>query len=163
MLDAFALGAFWQDFQQLALLAMAHAEYGGLQGMDAVATAIQLGAYRVHQEWQVMVQHFDRGVGRLPAMTFVIGVVDPHLRLGVIKALKQAPGRQGATGQVGKATLGQFVQGNDAEELFSEQRHLWQCLFTDVLRQCRLQLMLEVGLAGCGEERHLWYSAWACY
>jgi len=24
-------------------------------------------------------------------------------------------------------------------------------------------LMLEVGLAGCGEERHLWYSAWACY
>ncbi|CRM91320.1 hypothetical protein [Pseudomonas sp. 22 E 5] len=163
LLDAFALGAFWQDFQQLALLATAHAEYGGLQGMDAVATAIQLGAYRVHQEWQVMVQHFDRGVGRLPAMTFVIGVVDPHLRLGVIKALKQAPGRQGATGQVGKATLGQFVQGNDAEELFSEQRHLWQCLFTDVLRQCRLQLMLEVGLAGCGEERHLWYSAWACY
>ena len=45
----------------------------------------------------------------------------------------------------------------------SEQRHLWQCLFTEVLRQCRLQLMLEVGLAGCGEERHLWYSAWACY
>jgi hypothetical protein len=40
---------------------------------------------------------------------------------------------------------------------------LWQCLFTDVLRQCRLQLMLEVGLAGCGEERHLWYSAWAFY
>ena len=34
---------------------------------------------------------------------------------------------------------------------------------TDVLRQCRLQLMLEVGFAGCGEERHLWYSAWACY
>jgi hypothetical protein len=24
-----------------------------------------------------------------------------------------------------------------------------------------LQLVLEVGLAGCGEERHLWYSAWA--
>jgi len=24
-----------------------------------------------------------------------------------------------------------------------------------------LQLMLEVGFAGCGEERHLWYSAWA--
>jgi len=24
-----------------------------------------------------------------------------------------------------------------------------------------LQLMLEVGLAGCGEKRHLWYSAWA--
>jgi len=110
-----------------------------------------------------VVQHFDGGVGRLPAMTFVIGVVHPHLRLGVIEALKQAPGRQGATGQVGKATLGQFVQGNDAEELLSEQRHLWQCLFTDVLRQCRLQLMLEIGLAGCGEERHLWYSAWACY
>jgi hypothetical protein len=78
-----------------------------------------------------------------------------------IEALKQAPGRQGAAGQVGKATLGQFVQGNDAEELLSEQRHLWQCLFADVLRQGRLQLMLEVGLAGCGEERHLWYSAWA--
>jgi len=28
-----------------------------------------------------------------------------------------------------------------------------------VLRQCRLQLVLEVGFAGCGEERHLWYSA----
>ena len=161
--DAFALGAFWQDLQQLALGATAYAEYGGLQGVNAVATAVQLGTHRVHQERQVMVQHFDRGMGRLPAMTFVIGVVDPHLRLGVVKALKQAPRRKSATGQVGKATLGQFVQGNDAEELFSEQRHLWQCLFTDVLRQCRLQLMLEVGLAGCGEERHLWYSAWACY
>jgi len=122
-----------------------------LQGVDAVAAAVQLGTHRVHQKWQVMVQHFDRGVGRLPTMTFVIGVVDPHLGFGVVEALKQAPGRQGATGQVGKATLGQFVQGNDAEKLFSEQRHLWQCLFTDVLRQCRLQLMLEVGLAGCGE------------
>ena len=50
---------------------------------------------------------------------------------------------------------------NDAEELFSEQRHLWQCLLADVLSQCRLQLMLEIGLAGCGEERHLWYSALA--
>jgi hypothetical protein len=40
---------------------------------------------------------------------------------------------------------------------------LWQCLFPDVLRQGRLQLMLEVGFAGCGEKRHLWYSAWACY
>ena len=33
----------------------------------------------------------------------------------------------------------------------------------DLLRQGRLQLVLEVGFAGCGEERHLWYSAWACY
>jgi len=55
--------------------------------------------------------------------------------------------------------LGQLVQGNDAEELFSEQRHLWQCLFSDVLGQCRVQVVLEVGFAGCGEERHLWYSA----
>ncbi|MEW2071850.1 histidine phosphatase family protein, partial [Streptomyces sp. NPDC007346] len=31
---------------------------------------------------------------------------------------------------------------------------LWQCLFPDVLRQGRLQLMLEVGFAGCGEKRH---------
>lgn len=50
---------------------------------------------------------------------------------------------------------------DDAEELLGEQRDLWQGLFADVLRQGRLQLMLEVGFAGCGEERHLWYSAWA--
>jgi hypothetical protein len=31
---------------------------------------------------------------------------------------------------------------------------LWQCLFTDVLRQGRLQLMLEVGFAGRRKERH---------
>ncbi|MCY1457855.1 hypothetical protein D9M71_751820 [compost metagenome] len=131
--------------------------------MDAVAAAVQLGTHRVHQEWQVVVQHFDRRVGRLPAVAFVIGVVDSHLRLRVIEALKQAPCRKGAASKVGQPTLGQLVKGNDAEELFSEQRHLWQCLFTDVLRQCRLQLVLEVGFAGCGEERHLWYSAWACY
>ena len=50
-----------------------------------------------------------------------------------------------------------------AEKVFGEQRPLWQCLSTDVLRQCRLRLMLEAGLAGGGEERHLWYSAWARY
>ncbi|MNN09829.1 hypothetical protein D3C81_1227330 [compost metagenome] len=163
LLNVVALGAFRQDFQQLALAATTHAQHGGLQGMDAVAAAVQLGTHRVHQEWQVVVQHFDRGVGRLPAVAFVIGVVDAHLRLRVIEALKQAPRRKGTASEVGQPTLGQFIQGNDAEELFSEQRHLWQCLFTDVLRQCRLQLVLEVGFAGCGEERHLWYSAWACY
>ncbi|MNG33015.1 hypothetical protein D3C84_1191600 [compost metagenome] len=81
----------------------------------------------------------------------------------MIEALKQAPRGKSTASEVGEATLSQLVQRNDAEELFSEQRHLWQCLFTDVLRQCRLQLVLEVGFAGCGEERHLWYSAWACY
>lgn len=161
--DPFALGALRQDFQQLALAAATHAQHSGLQGMNAVAATVQLGAHRVHQKRQIVVQHFDRGVGRLPAVAFVIGVVDAHLRVRVIEALKQAPRRKGAAGEVGQPTLGQLVQGNDAEELFSEQRHLWQCLFTDVLRQCRLQLVLEVGFAGCGEERHLWYSAWACY
>ncbi|MNO19958.1 hypothetical protein D3C76_97020 [compost metagenome] len=161
--NAVALGAFRQDFQQLALAATTHAEHGGLQGVDTVAAAVQFSTNRVDQKWQVVVQDFDRGVGRLPAMTLVIRVVDAHLRLRVIEALKQAPCRKGAASKVGQPTLGQLVKGNDAEELFSEQRHLWQCLFTDVLRQCRLQLVLEVGFAGCGEERHLWYSAWACY
>ncbi len=96
-------------------------------------------------------------------MTLVIRVVGANLWLGVVKTLQQTPGREGAAGEIGEPTLGQFVQGDDAEELLSEQRHLWQCLFVDVLRQCRLQLVLEVGFAGCGEERHLWYSAWACY
>ncbi|MNE64731.1 hypothetical protein D3C80_1601570 [compost metagenome] len=108
-----------------------------------------------------MVQDFDRRVGRLPAMTLVIGVVDANLGLGVIETFDDAPGREGATGQVRHTALGEFVQRDDAEELFGEQRHLWQCLFADVLRQGRLQLMLEVGFAGCGEKRHLWYSAWA--
>ncbi len=156
---AFAGAAFWQDFQQFALAATTYAEHGGLQGVNAVAATVQLGTHRVDQKWQVVVQHFDRGVGRLPAVAFVIGVVDTHLRLRVIEALKQAPRRESTASEVGEATLSQLVQGNDAEELFSEQRHLWQCLFTDVLRQCRLQLVLEVGFAGCGEERHLWYSA----
>lgn len=159
MQNVVALGAFRQDFQQLALAATTHAEHGGLQGVDAVAATVQFGTDRVDQKWQVVVQDFDRGVGRLPAMTLVIGVVDAHLRLRVIEALKQAPRRESTASEVGEATLSQLVQGNDAEELFSEQRHLWQCLFTDVLRQCRLQLVLEVGFAGCGEERHLWYSA----
>ena len=158
---SFAGAALGQDFQQLALAATAYAEHGGLQGVDAVAAAVQLGAHRVDQKRQVVVQHFDRGVGRLPAVAFVIRVVDAHLRLRVIEALKQAPRGKSTASEVGEATLSQLVQGNDAEELFSEQRHLWQCLFTDVLRQCRLQLVLEVGFAGCGEERHLWYSAWA--
>ncbi len=156
---AFAGAALRKDFQQLALAATTYAEHGGLQGVDAVAATVQLGTDRVDQKWQVVVQDFDRGVGRLPAMTLVIRVVDAHLRLRVIEALKQAPRRKSTASEVGEATLSQLVQRNDAEELFSEQRHLWQCLFTDVLRQCRLQLVLEVGFAGCGEERHLWYSA----
>ncbi|MCY1420974.1 hypothetical protein D9M71_366140 [compost metagenome] len=160
---ALALGALGQDFQQLALAATAHAEHGGLQGMDAVPAAVQLGADRVHQKRQVVVQYFDGRVGRLPAVTLVIGVVHANLGLGVVETLQHAPGRQGATGQVGKPALGKFVQRDDAEELLGEQRHLWQCLFTDVLRQGRLQLVLVVGFAGCGEERHLWYSAWALY
>ena len=108
-----------------------------------------------------MVQHLDDRVGRLPAVALVIGVVHAHLRVLGVEALDDAPGREGAAGQVGKPALGEFVQRDDAEELFGEQRHLWQGLFADVLRQGRLQLMLEVGFAGRGEERHLWYSAWA--
>ena len=163
MENPFALGALGQDFQQFALGPTAHAEHSGLQGMDAVAAAIEFGTDRIHQERQIVVQHLDGGVGRLPAMAFIVRVVHAHLGLGVVEALKQAPGRQRTAGQVGKPALGQFVEGNNAEELLGEQRHLWQCLLADVLRQCRLQLVLEVGLAGCGEERHLWYSAWACY
>ncbi len=106
-------------------------------------------------------QHFNGSVSRLPAVALVIGVVDPDLRVGMFETLQQAPRGQGAACQVGKPPLGEFVEGNDAEELLGKQRHLWQCLFADVLSQCRLQLMLEVGLAGCGEERHLWYSALA--
>ena len=161
--DTFARSALGQDFQQLALAAATYAQHRGLQGVDAVAATIQLGAHRVHQKRQVVVQHFHCRVGGLPAVALVIGVEHPHLRLGRVEALQQAPGRQRAAGKVGHAPLGEFVQRNDAEELLGEQRHLWQCLFTDVLRQCRLQLVLEVGFAGCGEERHLWYSAWACY
>jgi len=161
--DAFTGSALGQDFQQLALAATAYAQYRGLQGVDAVTATVQLGTHRVHQERQVVMQYFDRSVRRLPAVTFVIRVKDPHLRLGRVETLQQTPGRQRAACQVGHPTLSEFIQRNDAEELLSEQRHLWQCLFTDVLRQCCLQLMLEVGFAGCGEERHLWYSAWACY
>jgi hypothetical protein len=39
-------------------------------------------------------------------------------------------------------------------DLFGEQGHLWQCLLTHVLRQGRLQLVLEVGFAGRRKERH---------
>ncbi|MNN09572.1 hypothetical protein D3C81_1224570 [compost metagenome] len=109
MRNALALSALGQDFQQLALGPATHAQYGGLQGMDAVAAAVELGAYRVDQERQVMVQDFDRGVGRLPAMTLVIGVVDMNLRVGRVETFDDAPGRQGATGQVRQAALGEFV------------------------------------------------------
>jgi hypothetical protein len=87
-------------------------------------------------------------------MLLVIRVVHPHHRLGGVETLEQAPGRQGAAGQVAEAALGEFVEGDDAEELLGEQGHLWQDLLADVLGQRRLQLMLEVGLAGSSEERH---------
>ena len=61
--DAFTGSAFGQDFQQLALAATTHAQHGGLQGVDAVTTAVQLGTHRVHQERQIVVQHFNRSVG----------------------------------------------------------------------------------------------------
>ncbi|MNM70836.1 hypothetical protein D3C81_824800 [compost metagenome] len=161
MAHALAVGTLGQQLKQLAFGATAHAQDRGLQGVDAVAATVELGAHRVDQKRQVVVQHLDHGVGRLPAIAFVIWVVHPHLGLFGVKALDDAPGRKGTASQVGKPALGEFVQRNDAEELFGEQRHLWQCLLADVLRQGRLQLMLEVGLAGCGEKRHLWYSAWA--
>ncbi|MNP25412.1 hypothetical protein D3C76_1182200 [compost metagenome] len=89
---ALALSALGQQLQQLALGATAHAEHGGLQGVDAVATAVELGAHRVDQERQVMVQHFDHGMGRLPAIAFVIRVVHPHLRVFGVETLDDAPG-----------------------------------------------------------------------
>ncbi len=161
VLHPLAPAALGQQLQQLAVGAPAHAEHGGLQGVDAIAAAVELGTYRVDEKRQVVVQHLDHGVGRLPAVAFVIGVVHAYLRGLGVETLDDAPGRQGAAGQVGKPALGEFVQRDDAEELIGEQRHLWQGLFADVLRQGRLQLVLEVGFAGCGEERHLWYSAWA--
>ncbi|MCY1495959.1 hypothetical protein D9M68_298730 [compost metagenome] len=149
-----ALAALGQDFQQLALGIAAYAEHVVLQGVDAVAAAVQFHAHRVHQEGDVRVQHFNGGVGGLPAVLLVVGVEYPHFRAGGVEAFHQAPGRQGAADQVGQATLGQFVERDDAEELLGEQGYLWQRLFADVLRQGRLQLVLEVGFAGCGEGRH---------
>ncbi|MDT4823321.1 hypothetical protein FQZ97_565440 [compost metagenome] len=149
-----ALAALGQDFQQLALGIAAYAEHVVLQGVDAVAAAVQFHAHRVHQEGDVRVQHFNGGVGGLPAVLLVVGVEYPHFRAGGVEAFHQAPGRQGAADQVGQATLGQFVERDDAEELLGEQGYLWQRLFADVLRQGRLQLMLEVGFAGCREGRH---------
>ncbi|MDT4802000.1 hypothetical protein FQZ97_347150 [compost metagenome] len=146
--------ALGQDLQQLALLVAAHAEHAVLQGVDAVAATVHLHAHRIDQERDVRVQHLDRGVGRLPAVLLVVRVEHLHLRLRRLEALHQPPGRQGAADQVGQPSLGEFVESDDAEELFGEQRHLWQRLFADVLSQSRLQLMLEVGFAGHGEERH---------
>ncbi len=93
--------AFGQHLEQLATGTTAHAKHGGLQGMDAVAAAVEFGAHRVDQKRQVVVQHFDGGVGGLPAVAFVVRVIDPHLGLGVLEAGHKTPGRQGATGEVG--------------------------------------------------------------
>ncbi len=154
LLHVLALGALGQHFLQRALLVAAHAEHAVLQGVDVVAAAVQLHAHRVHQEGDVRVQHFDGGVGGLPAVLLVVRVERADLGLGGIEAFQQAPRRQGAAHQVGQAPLGEFVEGDDAEELIGEQGYLWQDLLADVLRQCHLQLMLEVGFAGRGEERH---------
>ncbi|RMN69924.1 hypothetical protein ALQ54_05713 [Pseudomonas syringae] len=156
-----ASGALGQQLKQFASSPATHAQHGGLQGVDAIAAAVQLGTYGVDQKRKIMMQHFNGSMSRLPAVALVIGVVDPDLRVSMFETLQQAPRGQGAACQVGEPPLGEFVERNDAEELLGKQRHLWQCLFADVLSQCRLQLMLEVGLAGCGEERHLWYSALA--
>ncbi len=93
MAHPFALGTLGQQLEQLAFGATAHAQHRGLQGVDAVATAVEFGTYRVDQKRQVMVQHLDNRVGRLPAIAFVIGVVHPHLRLLGVEALDDAPGR----------------------------------------------------------------------
>ena len=153
VLHLLAIAALAQQLLQLAALLALHAEHAVLQGVDAVAATVQLHAHRVDQERQVSVQHLDGGVGGLPAVLFVVGVVHAHQRLA-IEAFEQAPGRKGAAGQVAKAALGQLIEGDDAEELLGEQGHLWQRLVADVLGQGRLQLMLEVGLAGSSEERH---------
>ncbi len=71
-----------------------------------------------------------------------------------LEALQQAPGGQGRADQVAHASLGEFGQRNDAEELLGEQRQLGKQLSVYVLCQRRLQLLLEIGLAGSGEERH---------
>mgnify|MGYP002714469878 CR=1 FL=1 len=109
-----------KDFQQLAVLVTAYAEHTVLQGVDAVAVAVELHAHRVDQKRNVAMEDFHRGVGGLPAMLLVIGVERAYLRLGVIELLQHAPGRQGAADQVGQAPLGQLLEGDDAEELFGE-------------------------------------------
>ncbi|MNO45043.1 hypothetical protein D3C76_353000 [compost metagenome] len=109
MAHTLAVGALGQQLEQLAFGTAAHAQYGGLQGVDAVAAAVELGAHRVHQKRQVVVQHLDHGVGRLPAVAFVIRVVHPHLGLFGVEALDDAPGRKGTASQVGKPALGEFV------------------------------------------------------
>ncbi len=71
-----------------------------------------------------------------------------------LETLQQAPGGQGRADQVAHSSLGEFGQRNDAEELLGEQRQLGKQLSVYVLCQRRLQLLLEIGLAGSGEERH---------
>ena len=143
-----------QHFLQLTTGRTAHAEHVVLQGMNAVAAAIEFHADGVDQERHIRVQHFHRGVGGLPAVLFIIRVEHLHLRAGRLEILQQTPGRKRAADQIGQSSLGQFFEGDDAKELLSEQTYLWQGLLTDVLCQRGLQLMLEVDFAGCGEERH---------
>ena len=154
LLHILALSTFGQDFLQLAALVAAHAEHAVLQGVDAVTAAVQLHAHRVDQKRNIAVQNFHGSVGGLPAVFFIIGVEYPHFGLGRFKTLQQPPGRQGAADQIREATLGQLFEGDDAEELLGEQGYLWQSLFTDVLRQRRLQVVLKIGFAGRRKERH---------
>ncbi|MNM98911.1 hypothetical protein D3C81_1114550 [compost metagenome] len=155
MAHVLALGALGQQLEQLALGVAAHIDHAGLQGMDAVATADQLHAHGVDQERLVRVQHLHGGVGGLPAVLLVVRVVHQDFRLAGVEAFQHAPGRQRAADQVGQPALGQFVEGNQAEELLGEQGDLWQPFLAHMLRQGRLQLLLEVGFAGRGEERHV--------
>ncbi|MCY1425831.1 hypothetical protein D9M71_416320 [compost metagenome] len=150
-----ALAAPGQQLEQFALGVAAHADHRGLQGVDAVAAADQLHAHGIDQERLVRMQHLHRGVGGLPAVLLVVGVVDLHFRLAGVEALEHAPGRQGAADQVGQPALGQLIEGNQTEELLGELGHLWQPFLAHMLRQGRLQLLLEVGFAGRGEERHV--------
>ncbi|KAF1050668.1 MAG: hypothetical protein GAK43_02725 [Stenotrophomonas maltophilia] len=120
-----ALAALGQQLEQSALGIAPHAQHHGLQGVDAVAATIQLHAHRVDQERLVRVQHLHRSMGGLPAVLLVVGI--EHLRLGRrgVETLEQTPRRQRASDQVGQPALGQFVEGDKAEELLSEQGNLW--------------------------------------
>ncbi|MNN03753.1 hypothetical protein D3C81_1164580 [compost metagenome] len=152
--DVVARGPRRQQFEPLARGATAQLEHAVLHAVHGMPAAAQLHAQRVDQKRHVGMQHLQHAVRRLPAVMFVVGVEQQHLRCRRVEAAEQAPGRQAAAGQIGQAALAQLVEGDAGEEATGEHRHLRQLRRIELARQHLEQLAVKIVALRRAEESH---------
>jgi hypothetical protein len=80
-----------EDVREATLRIAANLHDGVEDHVYGVALVVYLHPRRVDQEWHVVVDHLYDGVGRLPAVLFEEGVVDPDLPLPRLAPPRKAP------------------------------------------------------------------------